>query len=213
MLKASLPDDINVSISSPTSDVKIKNQNYLTGARETTFYIDEFRISRGLRYTDIFIVPSTVFISDVDTAALWHFDEPMNSVIFADASSHGNSLFDYNGARTRKFGYQPSPWSIFIPVIISSTIANNENGWFLYSGEWQGTFSGTDRGTWNVSIDNEGHVSGSGYSNDLMSSFNLKGKVDRQNQFLAEGFASGGASTGAAFIGTVVAPGKVTEHG
>ena len=44
-------------------------------------YLDELRISRGLRYTTEYTPPSAPFESDVDTKALYHFDEGTGSIL------------------------------------------------------------------------------------------------------------------------------------
>lgn len=61
-------------------------------------YIDEMRISSGLRYTSSFTIASTEFTPDSNTIALWHFDEPeyLPSTI-ADASGNGFFLTAQNG--------------------------------------------------------------------------------------------------------------------
>ncbi len=100
-------------------------------------------------------------------------------------------------------------WGMFLPAILSSVNVPEEEG-FLYPGGWQGVFSGTDRGTWSVTIDAQGVITGSGYSNDLHDNFTLTGTVDGQNMFHAEAFTAGGASTGGEFSGVVVAPGVVS---
>ena len=56
-------------------------------------YIDEFRISRGLRYAeDGNISLRRRFRADASTIALWHFDEEQFSPRYADASDNGYTL-------------------------------------------------------------------------------------------------------------------------
>lgn len=55
--------------------------------------LDEFRISSTARYTQPIIASlDNTFASDPSTLALWHFDEPVGSLIAADASGHGWDL-------------------------------------------------------------------------------------------------------------------------
>ncbi len=60
--------------------------------------IDEVRISDIARYGDPYTVPSSNFVSDGNTRALWHFDEVSGSTSFADATGNGNTLTGQNGA-------------------------------------------------------------------------------------------------------------------
>ncbi len=56
-------------------------------------YIDEFRISKGLRYTeDGSIRPKRRFQADARTIALWHFDEGRFAPRYADSSGNGYTL-------------------------------------------------------------------------------------------------------------------------
>lgn len=105
-------------------------------------------------------------------------------------------------------------WTLFLPAILSSTntppsTPQENDTTFSFPGNWQGTFTGTDSGTWNVQITGSGNITGTGFSNDLQNSFTLQGTVI-DNNFHAEAFAAGGASTGAEFDGKVVTPGSVS---
>lgn len=56
-------------------------------------YIDEFRISKGLRYAeDGNIRPRRRFQADAGTIALWHFDEGPFAPRYADSSGNGYTL-------------------------------------------------------------------------------------------------------------------------
>jgi len=56
-------------------------------------YIDEFRISKGLRYAeDGSIRPKRRFQADASTIALWHFDEGRFAPRYADSSGNGYTL-------------------------------------------------------------------------------------------------------------------------
>jgi|GEM_PF-3084303 len=53
-------------------------------------FIDEVRLSSNVRYSSNFTPPSAAFISDANTAGLWHFNEP-NGQFLADDSGNGNT--------------------------------------------------------------------------------------------------------------------------
>jgi hypothetical protein len=69
-------------------------------------WIDEVRLSDVVRYSGTsYSVPTAPFVSDANTRALWHFDEPAGSTSFGDSSANGNTLTGFNGAQTGN----PSP--------------------------------------------------------------------------------------------------------
>ena len=64
-------------------------------------WIDEVRISTVVRYTGPFTPPSAPFVTDADTAALYHFDEGAGDVIndtsgAAGGPSNGQRMFGGN---------------------------------------------------------------------------------------------------------------------
>ena len=65
-------------------------------------YFDEVRISTVARYdvTKDGFTPRNRFKKDLDTIALWHFDEPGGTRKFSDASGHAHHLVGEGGART-----------------------------------------------------------------------------------------------------------------
>lgn len=67
-----------------------------------------------------------------------------------------------------------------------------------YAGQWSGTYSGGDSGTFSVTISNSGGVSGTGYSTIHNVNFVLNGAVNSDGSFNA-----GDVSTGAAFNGMI----------
>lgn len=67
-----------------------------------------------------------------------------------------------------------------------------------YAGDWSGTFTGDDTGTFDVTINANGTITGSGYSNSYSETFSLSGSINSNGQFSA-----GSTSTGASFTGTV----------
>jgi hypothetical protein len=71
------------------------------GVSSTVFWIEEMRFSDIVRYSGVsYTVPTTPFVNDVNTRALWHFNEAPGSTVFADSSGNGNTLTGQNGAHT-----------------------------------------------------------------------------------------------------------------
>ncbi len=62
--------------------------------------IDEVRISDKVRYGSDYIVPTSDFIVDDNTRALWHFNESKGSTLFNDITTNSNNITGYNGAQT-----------------------------------------------------------------------------------------------------------------
>lgn len=63
--------------------------------------LEETRISNTVRYSGAsYTVPTTPFVADSNTLALWHFDEAPASTTFSDSTGSGNSLTGINGAMT-----------------------------------------------------------------------------------------------------------------
>ena len=64
-------------------------------------WMEEIRFSDTVRYSGVsYTVPTSPFMPDANTRALWHFDEVAGSIDFADSSGNGNTLFGLNGAQT-----------------------------------------------------------------------------------------------------------------
>jgi PKD repeat protein len=64
-------------------------------------WIEEMRFSNIVRYSGVsYPVPTDPFVNDVNTRALWHFNEAPGSTVFADSSGNGNTLTGQNGAHT-----------------------------------------------------------------------------------------------------------------
>jgi PKD repeat protein len=64
-------------------------------------WIEEMRFSDIVRYSSVsYTVPTTPFVNDAVTRALWHFNEAPGSTVFADSSGNGNTLTGQNGAHT-----------------------------------------------------------------------------------------------------------------
>ena len=64
--------------------------------------IDEVRISSSARYTAPFVAPLAPFVSDAQTAGLWHFDEDPGATRFADVSGNANDAYAQGGATTAR---------------------------------------------------------------------------------------------------------------
>ena len=61
---------------------------------------------------------------------------------------------------------------------------NNNNNTNAYAGNWEGTFSGDDNGTWTVVIDSKGDLSGSlNSANAPGNPFAIEGKISSTGVF------------------------------
>lgn len=67
-------------------------------------------------------------------------------------------------------------------------------------GNWSGTFSGDDNGSWNINVSTTGIVSGSGYSTTFLESYVFDGTVNSSGSITA---TVGTADTGATFVGVL----------
>lgn len=72
-----------------------------------------------------------------------------------------------------------------------------------YAGRYRGTFGGFEAGTFDVTIDTAGGLSGSGFSNTLAQNFAVSGQVGSTG---GANFASGGAGA-ATFNGSIATSG------
>jgi methionine-rich copper-binding protein CopC len=91
-------------------------------------WMDEVRLSNSVRYSGTYAVPSSPFVSDANTRALWHFDEVVGSTVFIDASGNSNALTGVNGAKTGN-----PPGSDEPPLVWTLSPADNANGVSLTS--------------------------------------------------------------------------------
>lgn len=92
--------------------------------------------------------------------------------------------------------------SISIFMIMLVTACSNDDTDVMdvpFAGEWSGTFSGGDSGTWSITIGNSGSVTGEVFSNNLQGSLEVKGTVDTRGDFRA---TAGSAENGATYTGT-----------
>ncbi len=84
----------------PNSASGLSIGGYL-GLYPTVGWIEEMRFSDIVRYSGVsYTVPTDPFINDVNTRALWHFNERPGSTVLADSSGHGNILTGQNGSHT-----------------------------------------------------------------------------------------------------------------
>jgi hypothetical protein len=74
---------------------------------------------------------------------------------------------------------------IILLVFLLASLACKKSETNAFAGNWSGQFSGTDNGTWNINISNNGTVSGTGYSNVLRSNFKIEGRVNDAGNLLA----------------------------
>ena len=77
---------------------------------------------------------------------------------------------------------------------------NNVNVFEQFQGNWEGTYSGGDNGTWTATIDDAGVVSGSASSITLSQNYDLNGTVSESGIFTA---TVGTATSGATFTGQI----------
>ena len=69
----------------------------------------------------------------------------------------------------------------------------------LYSGSYQGTFSGGDTGTWEIVVNSAGYINGSLFSNEDSTYYSVNGTIDSSGDF---GMVAGTTTSGATFRGT-----------
>jgi len=84
----------------PNSTSALNIGAYL-GISPAVGWVEEMRFSDIVRYSSAsYTVPTTPFVNDAATRALWHFNEAPGSTVFADSSGNGNTLTGQNGAHT-----------------------------------------------------------------------------------------------------------------
>ncbi len=69
---------------------------------------------------------------------------------------------------------------------------------YKYDGDWEGTYDGDDTGTISITIDNNGKLTGTGYSNSTSANFQITGTVSEEGVF-----ENTTTSIGTDFIGTM----------
>ncbi|MBN1832244.1 MAG: hypothetical protein JW896_09050 [Deltaproteobacteria bacterium] len=75
-----------------------------------------------------------------------------------------------------------------------------------FAGNYSGTYSGDDYGTWTAVIDSQGYISGSYYSQQFIRTVSISGSVNASGALT---MATGGTSSGATFVGQIYSSGNV----
>lgn len=94
-----------------------------------------------------------------------------------------------------------SKLSIVVLLILAITACSDDDSnpaAVPFAGEWSGTFSGGDSGTWAISIDPNGTVAGEVFSNNLQGFLDVNGTIDTSGDFRA---TAGSAENGATYTG------------
>ena len=92
---------------------------------------------------------------------------------------------------------------LFLTTLLVSCSSDNSDDnnpqELVFAGEWSGTFSGDDSGTWNATIGTSGTVNGEAFSSAAQQIFPLTGTITNEGEFRA---TAGTAENGATFSGT-----------
>lgn len=98
-------------------------------------------------------------------------------------------------------------WTLLLTLIIGFSIFScssdddNENQTSEFQGNWNGTYTGDqDNGTWIMTIDNTGSITGTSTSNVFNQTFDVNGNVEDNGNLSV---TVGNASSGATFEGTM----------
>jgi len=111
-------------------------------------------------------------------------------------------------------GHANGSWSAVVPVppelgggtIVVAGSFTGSRSESTFAGHYVGTYTGGDQGSWDVTVDGAGSVSGTGYSALLSASFAVTGSVSGTGALSFA--ASGVVSTGAAFSGAIYYDGR-----
>lgn len=76
-----------------------------------------------------------------------------------------------------------------------------------FAGKWSGQYEGADYGTWNVTVSEDGEISGTGKSTRSGTTFNLDGNVSDDGNFKA---TIGTVATGSEFTGKLTGEGTAS---
>ena len=140
----------------PSADVAVKGS-------AVCYYVDELRVSSGIRYSANFTRPSSPFSSDGSTAALWHFDETTNPESFLDSGPNGNMISGKNDATTVPFANSPPSQPVnnsptdgatdvpLTPTLTSSSFSDPDAGDSHQASRWR-VIEGTIV-KWNSGVD------------------------------------------------------------
>lgn len=84
-------------------------------------------------------------------------------------------------------------------IVFSMACSNDDDDMkVVYAGSWAGTFAGDDSGTFEVTISENGKVTGDAFSNNLQQNLPLNGQIDSSGDLRA---VLGSAENGASFTG------------
>lgn len=85
-----------------------------------------------------------------------------------------------------------------LPLVFFSCSKDDDESFVSdYKGEWSGTYEGSDKGTWSVTIDANGNITGEAIS-DYSFTYTLSGTVNDGGDFNA---TTGSASNNTTFTG------------
>ena len=87
---------------------------------------------------------------------------------------------------------------LFLNLFISCSEDNDSINNSEFEGNWSGTFSGNDSGTWNAEIFSNGNINAELFSSIYNNSFSANGVVDNSGNV---NLTFGSTSTGAVFTG------------
>lgn len=92
-----------------------------------------------------------------------------------------------------------------LAILTTSCVKDNdpEEGVERFTGLWSGTYSGNvDSGTWEVTIREDGTITGTATSTPMSQTYGVSGTVSDDGDFHA---TAGSATTGTTFTGTLTA--------
>ncbi|MBX2921806.1 MAG: hypothetical protein KF746_06425 [Chitinophagaceae bacterium] len=89
---------------------------------------------------------------------------------------------------------------VFAAFLLFACKKDNDNTPSQYEGNWKGIYSGSESGTWDITINEEGVVKGIAKSN-ANKTYELNGNVTNSGSFSA---TAGSTSTGTTFTGQLL---------
>lgn len=99
-------------------------------------------------------------------------------------------------------------WLLIVSCLVAVSCSKDEDSEISpFAGKWSGEYLGPDRGTWIVTIDEDGELSGTGSSTLRTLVFELSGSVSTDGSFLA---TIGSTTSGGEFTGTLTMDGKAS---
>ncbi|WP_262247194.1 hypothetical protein [Parapedobacter soli] len=94
---------------------------------------------------------------------------------------------------------------LLVSFIAAASCKKDKSSPFV--GSWAGDYSGSDQGSWQIQVSDNGIMTGSGNSTRTGQGFTLTGNVSDNGAFKA---TSGVAGTGSEFTGTLTKNGKAS---